>query len=440
MQAWKQGDKPLAELYGSQTTTLAKGAAQFPSGKAQADRYFNQNIKEAPERIKTAINQNISGIENYHATVDDLLSAGKARAAPKYEKAFSDVKEINNPRINEFLAQPELQTGLQRGLKIQRLESVAEGKAFNPSDYSITGFNEAGDPIIGNVPNMRLLDAGKRGLDAMIGEQTDAVTGKVTELGRALLKTKESYVNELKKANPYYADALESAGDYYKINNAMKSGKDFMRLDSEQVSRDFAKLGNNEKLAYKIGVGKELRDIIDNTTPGSNPYNRVFGKMEQQKRLASILSPSEYKNLERALKSEDRLFKMRNEVLGGSPTASKLEAMNQITSDAQDLIQSLPTGGTKATMIGAAKGVVKKIFGGLNDNSAEAVSRLLYETDPTNKVLLIEKMMGDKTLTNNEKLLIKDSYFKAEKYFKPKLEGAIGSSILGNEAIKEQDQ
>lgn len=426
--AWKSGNQPLAQLYGNRLTTLAKGAAQYPSGKAQADAYFNTEIASAPDRIKDAIKQNVSGVENYHTTVDDLLKAGKAQAAPAYQAAFSGAKGINDPRINEFLQQPELQAGMSKGLKIQRLESVAEGRPFNPQDYAITGFNEAGDPVIGGVPNMRTLDAGKRGLDSMIQEQTDPVTGRVTELGRALIKTKSSYVDELKRVNPDYANALNTAGDYYKVDNALKSGKDFMNTDSEVIGKTLSNMSPQEKTAYKIGVGKQLRDVIDNKYDGSNPYNKIMGSREAQKRLMTILNPTEYQNLESSLKSENRLYKMRNEVLGGSPTASKAIAAGEMGASGQEALSSLATGDVRGLGIGVIKNVVSKAFNGLNDKTADSVSRLLYETDPTQKVLMMEKMMGSKELSDTEKQIVKSAYFKAADLSNTRTQGAVGAS------------
>ncbi len=414
LEQWKTSNEPLAKLGGSNVTTLAKGAAQYSKGLENTDKYFNQQIADAPERLKKAIADNISGVENYHATAEDLLKVGMAKASPSYKKAFATGKPITNDRINEFLSQPELQTGIQKGLKIQRLEAVAEGKTFNPKDYAITGFNEAGDPIIGQVPNMRLLDAGKRGLDAMIQEQTDSVTGKVTELGRALIKTKQSYVNELKKANPFYDKALKDSGDYFDINNAMRSGRDFMKTDSELIKKNFAKMSMAEKDAYKTGVGKQLRDIIDKGNEGVNPYNRVFGSNEQQKRLATILSPKEYINLSNSLKAENDLFKMRNEVRGGSPTTSKAIAAMEIAGGGAELFDTLTTGGIKSQGIGVIKGMIRRAFSGLNDKTADAVSKLIYEENPKNKLQMINEMTKGKKLSPEELNQVKQIYFEID--------------------------
>lgn len=411
LEAWKSGDKTLAEYYGPNITRLAKGAAQYRGGEAQAKKFFEQETLAAPERMKQAVSKNISAVENYFTTAEDFMKAGKEKAKPAYEKAFGSVKGISDQRINEFLQAPELKTGIQRGLKIQRLEALAEGKPFNPMDYAITDFNEAGDAIIGKVPNMRLLDAGKRGLDAMIQEQTDATTGRVTEMGRALIMTKNAYVNELRRINPYYDDALKTAGDYFKIDNAMKSGKEFMNIDPENIKKSLSKMTDDEKTAFKIGVGKQIRDLIDKTGEGGNPFNKVFGNKFQRDRLMAVLSPEEFKGLESGLRAENRLFKMRNEVLGGSPTTSKAIAAAEIAAGGADALQTLATGNIKAVGLSQVKNIITKAFDGINDRTAEQISRIIYETDPAQKVILLERVVKNPQLTEAEKQIVKKAYF-----------------------------
>jgi len=427
LQAWKTTDVPLAELYGKNITNLAKGAAQYPKAQPATERYFEGKIADSPDKIRQAISKNISSVDNYYATADDLLKAGRAKAAPLYDKAYAQ-KGITSSRINQFLEQPELKAGLKQGLDLERIDSVAGNKAFNAGDYAVTGFNQAGDPVIGKVPNMKMLDTAKRGLDAMIKAETD-VAGNITPRGRSLLSLKDAYLKELDNVSPAYKEAREAAGDYFKIDNAIKSGKDFMKEDSELIGKNFKALSAPEKEAYKIGVGKQMRDLLENQKEGFNSFNRLLGSTEQKKRLMKVLSPTEYKNLETSLRAEDRLFKMRNEVLGGSPTTSKAMAAANIASGGADLLQAASSGGIANAPRSAVKSLILKAFDGLNDNKAEAITKILYETDPVQKLKLIEQISSNKQFTQAEKRMIKQSYFEAQKYLTPKVGGMTGAVV-----------
>jgi hypothetical protein len=95
----------------------------------------------------------------------------------------------------QAVADPDVRRGLKEGLAIIRREKLARNEPFDPTQYSVTGFNEAGDPVINKVPNLRLLDAGKLDLSRLVGRRyrlediNDAIddmrTGRLA--GRAMI-------------------------------------------------------------------------------------------------------------------------------------------------------------------------------------------------------------------------------------------------------------
>ena len=62
-----------------------------------------------------------------------------------------------SPRIQNILELPIARSGLKKGIELARNDSAATGAPFNLREYAITGFDEAGQPIVGTVPNMRML-------------------------------------------------------------------------------------------------------------------------------------------------------------------------------------------------------------------------------------------------------------------------------------------
>jgi len=103
----------------------------------------------------------------------DQASQNKEMVLDKLRQSQGDAANnvrggVWSPRLQQFLNDPILKSGLGRGLELERLDALAAGKPFNPTEYGVTGTAEDGSPIVSNVPNMRLLDAGKRGLDTML--------------------------------------------------------------------------------------------------------------------------------------------------------------------------------------------------------------------------------------------------------------------------------
>ncbi len=390
LETYAKGDKALIESAGDRTINLAKGAAQYPSGEAISKEFIQGKLQNTPERIKTSLSNAVSDKVDYYKTAESISKAGQAKAAPLYQQAFDGAPVISE-RVNQFVNTPELQAGINRGLKIQRLEALRDNVTFDPKQYGITQFNEAGDPIISGVPNMRLLDAGKRGLDAMIEENTDQF-GKLNEMGRALVGVKQSYLSELDNINPAYKEARKAAGDYLSNVSAMRQGKDFSKMDSATIKNVFDKMDAGQQESFKAGVVKSIRDKIDNAPDSANIYKQVFGRPEQRNRLQNILGEKEFNKLSSDLASEQKLYRLRDEVLGGSPTASKQVAASEFNDEMIDLASSAARFGATKALIDKGTSLVLRTFSGLSNKTASEVAKALYETDPTKKLQIMEKL------------------------------------------------
>lgn len=269
-----------------------------------------------------------------------------------------------SPRVQQFLDDPILRHGINKGLEIQRLESLADGKLFNASEYGVTGTDESGAPIVGNVPNMRLLDAGKRGLDAILREQyTNPNTQRVMltdPRAQAIDSVRRAYVGELDNLNPHYAAARASAGDYLSAQTSFDNGGR-MILNGNLPARDFAqhfqKLSPAEQEAFKGGIANKLFNMAQN-----NQLNlKAFTRPIVQQKLATALGPKNSAAFLAKIKAETqmgadgRLMAPGN----GSGTQGWKAAM-----DAQDDPGfQIPPGATDMGM-GMATGNLPRFLGG----------------------------------------------------------------------------
>lgn len=401
--AWKESDIPLAELYGSNTTSLAKGSAQFPSGQAKAEKYFDAKIGGSAERAVKAIP---ASVDEFYITADDLLAKGQAKAAPLYEKA------------NAQMVQP---TAIFQAPEVQ--SAIASARKAYPSELDALPDN-----------SVKVLDYAKRVLDDQIGA---AQRSGEKNFARARTLIKDQLLQEIDNQVPDYKQARAVAGDYLSVNKAMDDGLDFLKAssDAELIAKKLAKMTDKEKEAYKIGVGKSIRSAIENKSEGVNPFNAVMGSPEKQKRLMKVYTPDELHQLQRGLKAEDKLFKMRNQVLGGSPTTGKAIAAAQIAAGGEEALSALATGNIKGAGLSVIKSNVAKAFSGLNDKTAEAVSKLIYETDPVKKLALIEKMTNNKSFSEAEKQAVKQVYFTAQNLIKPKVAGSASAAVLASPGV-----
>lgn len=375
LEAYKKGDMSLAELYGKRTESLAEAAALYPAGREVAERYLTGKTDDAYTRIMNSARQNISGIDNFYTNADDLLNAGRAKASPYYAKAYE--QSVENTDIFKL---PEIQSAVEKAYKQY------------PSELS------------GAEPNsIKVLDYAKRILDDQI--DTAKRAGQ-NNFARSRTDIKNQLLIAMDDVSPDYKKARSIAGDYLSVDDAMNKGLKAFNGDSEAVKYALKGMAEQEKNAYKIGFGKAIRKQIGSVNEGANPYKRILGSPEKRKVVESILSPREFINFEKSLKAEDRLFKLRNKVLSGSPTAYREEAKNLIEGGAVDAITGVP----KQTFTNALSQMKVKLLDGLNEKTAAKVSDILYETDPIKKLEIIDMMGKAKDFTQKEQELVKRAY------------------------------
>jgi hypothetical protein len=185
------GPRGDAQAMLAEIRARASGAGQTASSASGVADSFMGKVKDPYEAMQT------------------MLKSRSAAAEPLYEKALSQ-PVVWDTRLQSFLDDGIVKAGLAKGVKIQRLEALADGKPFKPSDYAITDFTQGGEPVISAVPNMRTLNVVKKGLDSLVGDARDAVTGRLSEEGRAIDKVRSAFLDKLDAINPDYAAARKA--------------------------------------------------------------------------------------------------------------------------------------------------------------------------------------------------------------------------------------
>lgn len=393
------GDKTLAELGGERTINLAKGAAQYPSGEAITKEMFLPRVGASSENIKKSVSKYVSNKTDYYSTLDDVLEQGQAKAAPLYNEAYKFNQSVSSKEIDNILSTPAGKKALSDARVIMQNDRALMGlpdKELGDLSKELQSMGMMAETQGGVASGLKLrtLDYVKKALD---DQYQGAVRAGEKSNARAILGLKQSLVDQLDSYDKtgLYAKARKTAGDYLSSKKAMESGLDFKKMDADLISRQISVMTPAEKSAFKVGVVKSIRDDIDNINEGGNIYQRVFGKPERRKQLKEILG-NDYLKLEKDLLEEDRIFKIRNEVLSGSPTASKLKAAQEFESIAEGYVQDLATMGTTAGTVNAAvrttKAFIGKMFDGISDKTAGDVARILYETDPKEKIKVINSL------------------------------------------------
>ena len=403
LDAWRSSDKPLAELAQGRLQNLAKGASAYPRGEAVARKYFDEAISGSPERAAKGLPT------DFHGGVEGIVKAGRKKAGPMYQQAYADIVDIGE------------------GLKPEVKQAIKAAKRQFPSE--LKGLEDN---------SVKVLDYAKRVLDDQIGA---AKRSGENNLARSRVEIKNELVNMMDEASPSYKAAREIAGDYLTTEKSMMEGLNIFKpnMDSEIVGKTLSGLSASEKTAYKEGVKKAIRTQLERVSEGVNPYKAVMGSPEKKKRLMKVFSPKEYKTLETTMKAEDRLFKMRNDVIGGSPTTSKALAAADIGIGGEGIVNAVAMGPRGAAM-SYVDTLIRRAFSGMNDKTAEHVSRLIFEKDPTKKLMLIDRMSKGKVkFTPKERGQVKKAYFALNDFLKARMAGAVAGGEIPTIAIRGVD-
>lgn len=265
-------DTALADVMGIRGQRLARGAAGVVGGADEAaDAFVRQRMAGRGERLRSAVTKTLADGDEFRTTLDDLVAKRSQSAAPLYEEAFN-IKPVWDNRLDQLTKDPLIQQGAKKGIRIQQIEALAEGKPFNPRDYAIVNFNDAGDPVLGEVWNLRTLDAAKRGLDEVIESSKDSVTGKVqwNQYLRAVDKLRGALVNKLDDLtggkDGLYAQARAAYAGPSKMMDAANMGRRFVSGDAEITERTLASLADDQKEAFRVGAARALNDMVNSDT------------------------------------------------------------------------------------------------------------------------------------------------------------------------------
>lgn len=363
-----------------------------------AENAFGPRAEAQASRAIQAINRNLTPAVDPVAVKQGILSAGQAKAGPLYDAAYAAAERGGStwsPRLQQFLDDPIIAPALQRGMELQRLDAVAKGKPFDPTRLSVTDFNAAGEPVLSKTPNMETLDTIKRGFDAIVRGETDAVTGKLSDRGRAVEGLRKAFVAELDNINPVYRDARKAAQEYIRTGNALDAG---MKGTAPAVApRDLAraveKMSPKELAQYRSGYATSLRDMAGKASDSANPYKQIYGGLDRREKMG-LLFPEGTPNFDRVYNLEKDMAKTAYETIGGSPTQARNMADQQFDGAIGPALDiATGSGGLISLARAGARAAGDAYRVGAGKARADQMAPLLFDTNPANAISILDEIL-----------------------------------------------
>ena len=322
----------LPEVAGRATTQRLSAAANYPGGgiNKTADQ-LTENVQQQSILLPQYFSE-AAGVPRVNSTavVDDILAKRKAAAGPLYQRAYTVDPEgkvpryVNTPEIRQILKLPQFKKAADSATEILQ----AEGAIPVGAKVDLT-------PTVQNLDNI------KRGLDRLIEDQTDAVTGKVTQLGKAYIESKTRFLNSIDAAVPEYKAARAVYAGDTEAANSVKLGRRVLEAGEDEwrgIQKQFGAMPPSNRALAAYGVLDELGIQIaragraEGYSSKAPDVTRLITSIQNAKRLESFI-PSEADRVlfrERVFALEEKA-RVKNAVVSGSRTAPLAAEMQDMT-------------------------------------------------------------------------------------------------------------
>lgn len=389
------GNQPMvmADVAGENVAGRAQQVARVPGQGRQmaADLVEGRGGLNQSARLEGEVKRAINA-QDFTAEKGALLQSRATAAAPLYEEAFTKIIPTapQAARVERFIKDPIGQEALQKGLRVIELEHLAAGTKFDPKAYGVVREGQltaptTSRPAVGmpgmmpsapgarvadpapkgsdtgkwvlepdKVPNLRLMDAVKRGYDDIVeGFRNEYGVLKLDQYGRAVNNARAVYRNELADMFPVYSNALKAWAGPSAAIDAMELGRRVLTGDADQTAQVIAKMAPSEKDMFRIGVSRALIDRVKNTgdTRDLSAIQNIWGSQGTRERVAAAFDdPKEFERFSDFMKNE--LTMAKTNAMVNPRAGSQTTPLAQFAADGA----SAPPGTLFSAMLSAARG------------------------------------------------------------------------------------
>jgi len=397
-----QTDYTIADAIGHAGHRKVAGIAKLP-GEAReeiTDFLANRDLN-ATTRIRNEISKAL-GVQGTAKQAQEALIEQAGREAGPYYRRAEHSGPVWNNAIQEILDTDVAKKGLAAGVRIQQQEAAGSGVPFKATDAAITGFNEAGDPIISGVPNTKTLHTLKVGLDRLIEGHTDPVTGRVNAEGRSLVIMKNRLLENMDALNPDYATARGLYRGPMEVREAVNTGRDMARSGRyEDNLQTFRGAPDPEKQGIRIGYADKTLEPLERSgiipaqlreksEKGANELAELSLYQGPRNRVRGVEQPDQ---LRQFLNREETMRKGSNAALGGSQTAENLADVAAGPGGTEVLgLASAALSGNPVAAVGSLGRIGHALGSGESAAQRTAIARALMERDPDAVRQIMERL------------------------------------------------
>jgi len=307
------------------------------SGRKILGKGLNERLEGGREAAASRALKDIGKGVEYTAQEDKLVGTLRANANNLYDTAYAH-GSVDDTRILKVLEDDTFKKAFKEAQAISSKEArAAERRGEDSTRFKLNDIysqDKDGNLIsVGKIPDVRTLDYIKRGIDALIdkGYRGEGM-GKAE--ANALKDLKKAYVKVIDDNVPEYAAARAKYAGDIEVLDALRMGRtDYLspKMLPAEAKKLVDAMSDGERDALRAGVAQSLLTKVMDAPQQINAAQRIIGAPATRKRLEALFQdPNEYKVFEAALQRESELFRNAQDIVRGSRTANKQEALKDL--------------------------------------------------------------------------------------------------------------
>lgn len=308
------------------------------------DRYreVQRDVNALQKRPASAAIKAIGGIHPRGTLAGELRSRGiNPRTAPGLfsrngREQLDNLPSIEHPDLaatygrgfDGFLDPDDIVDALERevgGNAVRSGDEAALLREFDELDSQFSEFSQLRDDL-GPAPAAPAASRSKpltmQGIDLIVRRLSARITKEANRAGpdmdevRRLTALKNDFLKEVDASNPDYAQARAIFSENSALVGAMAQGRKFMRGDTEDLSNSFESLTGPQKDAFRLGVARELRGLVQR--PGTR--TGLLNNPETVDRLALVMDEKKIPAFIKRIESRKAQRAGNQAIQGGSST------------------------------------------------------------------------------------------------------------------------
>jgi len=391
------------------------------AGQAR-DTLTRRNLGQI-DRFRTAVSDNLGPLDNVPQRADDITARARAQAGPLYDQAYATPVPAS-PELEGLLNTPFGRQAISRSRTIAANErrsptelGFAEDASGNvvlnpvPNDLvarhlmarnvldeaqsahragrGVAGYDNAAGleritaarqglrdaeaaldaaPTPGqraSVPTYttQSLDYAKRGMDDILEEQRNQITGKLNldEMGRSQNDVRQGLLREIDRSNPAYGQARAAYAGPAGEREALHLGRQALTEQPDLLAIQVGRQTPERLDMMRLGARDRLAQGASELSNSTNPY-RTINTPAMEQRLTTLYGDDATRGLMAQRDAELRMANTSNNLIGNSMTPERLAADRAFADEG--FLRPIVEGGIETAVTGAPVTTVLRRLGG----------------------------------------------------------------------------